>query len=591
MTPRGRPWSDSPTESRTRPPSKMTEATSRTAPSWPSPPAQRLLLAALGLGIAVRVVDFVNCRSLGLDEARLAVNIAARSFRGLLSPLAMDQSAPPLFLWGERAITLLSGHSDCALRLMPVVAGTVAAALMYPLAKRFLEPAEAWLAAMIGIFCPLLITYSNAVKQYSVELLIGILLLLAWERALARNFAGRAAVILVAAGTFAPWVSLTSVFVLGACWLQLALAAARRRPGAGRTALVASLCWGVSALGAYMAVYRAAGRNPYMRRFWELAFVTPTRPGFPGHLWKTIEDLVWGFVAGDPVVDRRPFLLALHVGTVVIILLCLLGTRRILRKRGPEAVWLLWGPCALTLGASMVGAFPIAPRLTLFLLPALIIMVVAGLGEVADRLPAGWRRPAVALAAAVILLPMEFQAVARTFALEPSGRFQELVHDLQARRRPGEPVYVFARSLPAWIYYSTDWSRPDSLRLEFLVRAASAGGSAFENMPSRGRVSEPDPRMVVYRSGTSPELLGLPSGMEWREVQEHVRMQPDSGWVDVESRRIERAAHPAVWVLASTFYAPESELFATLERDAVRRTFANVRNGSALVRYEFAPAR
>jgi len=550
----------------------------------------RLLPIALGLGVAVRVAGLLNCRALSLDEARLAVNIAARSFGGLLSPLTMDQTAPPLFIWGERAVTLLFGHSDCALRLLPVAAGTLAAALMYPLARRFLQPAEAWLAAMIGIFSPVLITYSNAVKQYSVELLIGILLLLAWERALARDFDRRSTLTLIAAGTFAPWVSLTSVFVLGACGLHLAWLAARRRAGAGRAALAAGVCWGLSASAAYVAVYRAAGGNPYMRRFWELAFVMPTRPGFAGHLWKTIEDLVWGFVAGDPLVDRRPFLLGLHVGTVVVILLCLAGTGRMLRERGPDAAWLLWGPGALTLGASMAGVFPIAPRLTLFLLPALILLLVAGLGEVADRLPAGWRQRGVALAAAVILLPLEFQAVARTFALEPSGRFQELVRELQARRRPGEAVYVFATSLPAWIYYSTDWSRPDSLRLEFLSRAASTGGAAFENLPSRGRVPEPDSLRVVYGPSASPELLGLPSGMEWREVQEHVGLQPDSGWVDVERRRIERAAHPAVWVLASGFYAPESELFATLKRDAVRGTFADVHDGSVLARYEFAPA-
>src|SRR3954469_19298805 len=111
-----------------------------------SAPAQRLLLIALALGIALRVADFFHCRALSLDEARLAVNTAMRSFGGLLSPLVLDQNAPPLFLWGERVIMLLSGHSACALRLIPVIAGTVAAALMYPLARRFLAPAEAWLA-------------------------------------------------------------------------------------------------------------------------------------------------------------------------------------------------------------------------------------------------------------------------------------------------------------------------------------------------------------------------------------------------------------------------------------------------------------
>jgi hypothetical protein len=556
-----------------------------------SPPAQRLLLIALAFGIALRVADFFNCRALSLDEARLAVNIAARSFRGLLSPLAMDQSAPPLFLWGERAITLVFGHSDCTLRLLPVVAGTVAAALMYPFARRFLAPAEAWLAALIGIFCPLLLTYSNTVKQYSVELLAGILLLLAWERALAGRFRGRAALMLVVAGAIAPWLSLTCVFVLGAWWVQLALMAARRGAGAARIALAATLCWGLSASTAYLVVYRTASGNPYMRRFWELAFLTPARPGFLGRLWKSTEDLVWGFVAGDPLVDRRPFLLAVHVVTVVVILLCLGGTRRLFRAQGPGPVWMLWGPGVLTLGASMAAVFPIAPRLTLFLLPALIVLVVAGLTEAVELLPLHARRPGLAVGAAVILLPMEFVGMARTFAPEPSGRFQELVRALQTRRRPGEPVYIFARSLPAWIYYSTDWNRPDSLRVEFLSRAAGAAGAAFENLPSRGRVSEPNPGTVVYGSGASAELLGLPSGMEWREVQEHVGLRPDSGWVGIESGRIERVAHPAVWVLASGYYAPESELFERLNQSAVRWSFANVRNGSVLARYEFATRR
>ena len=55
----------------------MTRETSR--------PAQRLLLIALAFGIALRVADFFNCRTLSLDEARLAVNIAARSFRSRIA--------------------------------------------------------------------------------------------------------------------------------------------------------------------------------------------------------------------------------------------------------------------------------------------------------------------------------------------------------------------------------------------------------------------------------------------------------------------------------------------------------------------------
>ncbi len=77
--------------------------------------------------------------------------------------------------------------------------------------------------------------------------------------------------------------------------------------------------------------------------------------------------------------------------------------------------------------------------------------------------------------------------------------------------------------------------------------------------------------------------------MEWREVQEHV-VVPDSGWVEIERKRIEAAANPGIWVIATTFYAPEIDLFAALQQDATRLTFAHLKNGSALVRYEFAGA-
>jgi hypothetical protein len=553
------------------------------------PAAAVALAGAVALGVAIRAVDFLNCRSLGLDEARLAVNVAARSWLGLLRPLDMDQTAPPLFLWGERLAFLLFGRSDCALRLLPVVAGTAAAILIYPLARRFLDEGEAWLAALVGIFCPLLITYSNAVKQYSVELLAAVVLLLGMERATRHLGQRGVAAGVLAAGALAPWVSLSSVFVLVTAWVVLAALAARRRAGAARLALATAVTWGASGVIAYLAVYRNAGRNEYMRRFWELAFLTPDRPGFAGHAWKSVEDQVWGVLAGDPLADRQPYILMLHATTVLVVLLIGVGCFDVVRARGRAACWWLVGPVVLTLIASMLGVYPIAPRLTLFLLPGLIVLFVAGCSGLLRRAgKAAIPRPLAVLTLS-LAVPLGIQAVTRTFSLEPSGHFERLVRELRERRAPGEPVYIFARTLPAWIYYTTDWSRPDTTRLRFLLDAAASTGGAFENAPSRGRVREAEARALT--SAAAPgELLGLPSGMEWREVEEHVESTPDSGWAELERRRIEGAAAPGVWVIATAWYAPESELFKALERDASRRTFALLRGGSALVRYEFVRA-
>jgi len=50
----------------------------------------------------LRVVEFARDRPLWLDEAMLALNIAARSFAQLARPLDYDQSAPVAYLWLER---------------------------------------------------------------------------------------------------------------------------------------------------------------------------------------------------------------------------------------------------------------------------------------------------------------------------------------------------------------------------------------------------------------------------------------------------------------------------------------------------------
>jgi hypothetical protein len=330
--------------------------------------------------------------------------------------------------------------------------------------------------------------------------------------------------------------------------------------------------------------------SPYLHRFWEHAFLQPGRPGFAPDAAKVLQDLVWAFVAGDPLADRRPLGVLLPIGCGVIVLLCITGTVGLIQRRGWLTTWWLCGPALGTFVASMLGLFPISPRLTLFLVPGGIVLLVAGLEYVLEHAGAG-QRLRTALALGVLAMPLMCLAILRTFSLEPTGHFAQLVSELKAQRRPGEPVYVFARSLPAWIFYSTDWASPETVRLDYLVRAAGASGFAFENAPSRGRV-HPGEILAAAPSPRDPgELLGLPSGMEWVEVREQLRTAPDSGWVEAESRRIEDAADPGVWVLASAFYSAESRLFSALESHATRRTFANLRPGSALVRYEFATGR
>src|SRR5262249_36027283 len=97
---------------------------------------QLVLVVALSAGALFRLIPYVERPSLSLDESRLALNVGARSFAGLLQPLAYDQSAPPGFLWAEKLAMLLAGANEYALRAVPLIASLLVPALGYVLAVR-----------------------------------------------------------------------------------------------------------------------------------------------------------------------------------------------------------------------------------------------------------------------------------------------------------------------------------------------------------------------------------------------------------------------------------------------------------------------
>src|SRR6476661_11065301 len=85
-----------------------------------------LIVAA---GIALRCSQYSFDRSLFLDEAFVATNIAHRSVAELCQPLEFDQRAPAGFLAGVKLATLALGRSDLVLRLLPLISGIVSVVL------------------------------------------------------------------------------------------------------------------------------------------------------------------------------------------------------------------------------------------------------------------------------------------------------------------------------------------------------------------------------------------------------------------------------------------------------------------------------
>ena len=132
------------------------------------------------LGVLTSLIDLLNNKSLWLDEACLALNIVSRSYLELLAPLADNQSAPIGFLFTEKLLTNIFGPHDWALKIFPFFSFIVSIILFFFLNKRLFKSVK------IALFsCALfslnftLINYSTEVKQYSIDVLIAISIVLA----------------------------------------------------------------------------------------------------------------------------------------------------------------------------------------------------------------------------------------------------------------------------------------------------------------------------------------------------------------------------------------------------------------------------
>jgi Dolichyl-phosphate-mannose-protein mannosyltransferase len=545
------------------------------------------LALVVAIGLALRLPRYLGRPSLWIDEARLALSVAGRTWRGLLLPLDYDQTAPVVFLWLEKAAITIGGIGELALRAPVFIAGLLVIPLLHGVARRFVDARTALIAAAIGAVSPLLIQYSIEAKPYSVDLLASLALLhlgLDWsDRPASAEAAWRAA----AVGVLAVWISTPAILVLVGIAAALWLAPVKARPPRSRLCAILAL-WGVSFAAAYSVVYRPAATNVYLQHYWADSLLTLWRPHLAWRAWQGVRDTVWWLFFGgstEPPLTRTESL-TIDVGACAVLLLAAAGVVSIARTNRAR-LWLLLSPMAAVIGASLIGLYPIAARLMVFAAPAIVIPVAAGAAFPALASRASRTGAYVKLLGLFLLVPSLHRDI--VLALHPTmfEHVRPAVAELERRGQPGEPVYVGAATLPAWTFYTTNWATPDTERLARTARLASSGGPAFENAPPRGRPVVAATDSLVFPIGPRFEVLGRPNGAQWRSATGLVQYEPDVGWASAEAARIRAAARPTVWLLISHSYGLERRLYPELDRLGGQLEFAYGKDGVVLRRYRF----
>lgn len=134
-----------------------------------------LLLIA---GIALRITLQFFYPSFSVDEISLGNNIKYSNYIELLYPLKFGQSSPPLFLWIQKLIVLISPFSFWInIKIFSLFSSIIGLIVFYLFIRKYEFRKLFLLLFIILHFNPFIVSNSLAVKQYTIDL-TGIILLI-----------------------------------------------------------------------------------------------------------------------------------------------------------------------------------------------------------------------------------------------------------------------------------------------------------------------------------------------------------------------------------------------------------------------------
>lgn len=337
--------------------------------------AKRVAWLVLGFGAALRAAQYFSNPALYVDEGALGLNILNRSFAGLLQPLDFNQAAPAGFLMLEKIAVLALGDSEYALRLFPFLFSIAALFLFYAAARRVLVGWAVPVALLFFAVSEQVIYFGAQVKQYSSDVAITSLIVLAGLNFESRELTHRRVALLAVIGSVVVWLSHPSVFVLAGVGTTLAVVALKRRqwPRLWKLACCFAV-WVLSFAAFYTVSLRQLSENQGLEASWmNKGTFMPLPP-------TTLSDAGW-FARAFFNMFSNPADLPFHfvAGSVFLV-----GCIALLMKRKAHLLMLI-APILFTLLASGLHKYPFGRRLLLFSVPLMLIVVVVGYEFIVER--------------------------------------------------------------------------------------------------------------------------------------------------------------------------------------------------------------
>jgi hypothetical protein len=418
-------------------------------------------------GMVIRVPGFA-AGDLWPDDAWITLPVRV----GLREALRMDVSTP-LFLLALRQWAMLDLSSTAFIQLLPFTASLLAIAAVWWLVRTI--GGRMWTRVLVTTFAaanPLNVIYSMRVKEYSVEVLLGLLLLICLAKAV-QGPSARRSIALLALSVVACVTSGALVLFVGGVLVSFAIQGLRAHRQRDRywMATVVGTC--VAMVGSFLAFYDHL--PPLLNREWApLEF----NSGNPNSLVHTIGVMGSGIATGflglhlETQSFPREFDLTgagfdaafITAGVVFVALLALIGGSLWLTRSPITAA----GTCAIASSAvimiailaAVTGHAPLGGgRTDLWWYPAVWCLAAIVIEAAFRRFSPGVRRleepvrrsitvvAAVLLAVTAVLFGFHYRSV------YPTQDLRALFAQNQAQLRPTDWIYVEPAEAYVWALY------------------------------------------------------------------------------------------------------------------------------------------
>ncbi len=413
-------------------------------------------------------------RSLFIDEACVSYQLIDRDFAGLFDNLKY-QYAPPLFLVLVKLMTLVFGANEYALRLIPLLAAIGSIPLFYLLCKRFLT--ERFTLFPLYLFCfgmPIL-QYATEVKQYSLDVLITIALVYLALSKPPRRWGIEWTLFWSISGALVVWLSMPSVFILFSVGMSWWYTQYKNQDWeAFKKTIPVVTVWLISFAAYFFGIIYndlgLEGLEAYHARFF-----LPLPPTNGAELEQFYEILITFY---------RTAIGSTFVAIVFGLGATFLGWYDLQIKKQSHVMILLGLPFLVAMIASGFYMYSLIPRLTLFLMPLLLLSIGLGQAWLIERSPLILKGFWVGILLLICVNKNGYQYFYNRFQIE---ELRPLLEQVRAHWEPGDQAYLHSEGTHAYTFYGKYFEQADALSIENIRIGHWSDRPATLNLPAAKR--------------------------------------------------------------------------------------------------------